>query len=71
MEGIIYQENEWDGVVDAEQDKGLLADITMDEVKKGLKSMQSGKASSQSPPQSKGLKVNIKKMKVNLESGSR
>ena len=45
MEDTIKQENEWDDVVDAEHLGRPVPEITMDEIKKALKSMKRGKSS--------------------------
>ena len=43
MEDIMNQKNEWDDVADAEQAEGPIPQTKMDEAKKALQSMKSGK----------------------------
>ena len=44
MENIMNQENDWDGVVDAEKVAGPISEITVEEIRLALQNMKSGKA---------------------------
>lgn len=44
MESIMNQENQWDGLVEAERTEGPVKEISKEEIKKALESMKNGKA---------------------------